>query len=64
MRVVAYVLIVLAAIVAGLALWLAVAVGREYGIDQFWGSLAFVGFAMVPLVPGILLFKRSKSPRL
>ena len=63
MRVVAVLLIVLAAVVAALALWLAVAFGREYGIEQFWGGLAWVGLALVPLVPGILLFKRSRKPR-
>jgi hypothetical protein len=62
MRVVAIVLFVAAAIVGALALSLAIALGREYGIDTFWLSLAWAGlFTLVPLVPGILLFRRSNK---
>lgn len=65
MRVVAIALFLIAAVVAALALWVAVAFGREYGFETFWGTVAWgVVFTLVPLVPGILLLKRSrrKSP--
>jgi hypothetical protein len=65
MRVVAIVLFLIAAVVAALALWVAVAFGREYGVGTFWLTIAWgVVFTLVPLVPGILLLKRSrrKSP--
>jgi hypothetical protein len=64
MRVVAVVLLVLAAVVAGLALWLAIATAREYGSQQFWAVLAWgIPLTLVPLVPGVLLLRRSRRRR-
>jgi hypothetical protein len=62
MRVVAIILLVIAALVGALALLASIAFGREYGIQTFWEALAWGGlFALVPLVPGILLLGRSKK---
>jgi hypothetical protein len=69
MRVVAIILLVAAAVVgtltlvvAALALWNAITYGREYTIDFFWILLAWGGlFTLVPLVPGILLLRRSRK---
>jgi hypothetical protein len=62
MRVVAIILFVTAAVVGALALWAAIAFGREYGIDTFWLALAWGGlFTLVPLMLGILLLRRSKN---
>jgi hypothetical protein len=62
MRVVAIILFVTAAVVGVLGLLIAIASGREYGIETFWLGLAWGGlFTLVPLVPGILLFRRSKK---
>ena len=64
MRVVAVALLVIAVIVAVLALWAAIAFGREYGIQTFWTALAWGALlALVPLVPGILFLKRSHGRR-
>jgi hypothetical protein len=61
MRSVAIALLVIAAMVAGLAIWAATAFGREYGIQSFWEALAWGAlFTLVPLVPGILLLRRSR----
>ena len=62
MRVVAIVLLVIAVVVAALAIWAASAFGREYGIDTFWQAIAWGAlFTLVPLVPGILLLRRSRK---
>jgi hypothetical protein len=52
-------LLVIAALTATMAFWAAIAFGREYGIESFWGTIAWgTLFALVPLVPGILLIRR------
>jgi hypothetical protein len=63
MRVVAVILLVLASGVIALAVWVAIAFGREYGFDiTFLGTIVWgVLFALMPLVPGILLLKRSRK---
>ncbi|MEA2509727.1 MAG: hypothetical protein QOG21_1809 [Actinomycetota bacterium] len=62
MRVGAIILFVTAAALGALALWAAIAFGREYGIESFWLTLAWGGlFTLVPLVPAILLLRRSKK---
>jgi hypothetical protein len=61
MRLVALVLFIAAAVIGVLGLSLAIAFGREYGIDTFWLALAWAGlFTLVPLVAGLLLLRRSK----
>ena len=65
MRVVAIVLLVIAAVVVALGLWVAIAFGREYGFDwSFLGTIAWgVLFALVPAVPGVLLLRRTRRRR-
>jgi uncharacterized membrane protein len=63
MRVVAIVVLVIAAAVAALTILAAIAFGREYGVDSFWLTLAWGGLVtLVPLALGILLLRRSKKP--
>jgi membrane protein implicated in regulation of membrane protease activity len=64
MRVVAIVLLAIAGVVAVIALWAAIAFGREYGIDTFWLTLGWgLAFTLVIFVPGILLLRRSSEKR-
>lgn len=61
MRVVAIILLVIAAGVAVLAVWAAIEFGREYGTDTFWEAIVWGAlFTLVPLVPGISLLKRTR----
>ena len=56
MRILAIVLLTIAALVAGLAVWTALAFGREYGADTFWLTLGWgFAFALVAAVSGIFL---------
>jgi hypothetical protein len=61
-RVLAIVLLVIAAGVVALAIWAAIAFGREYGFN--WGSLGTIALgvliALVPAVPGVVLLRRSR----
>ncbi len=52
----------IAAVVAVLAVWGAIAFRREYDVETFWTSIAWgVLFILVPLVPGIWLLRRSRK---
>lgn len=63
MRIVAIVLLVIATALAVFGLWAAVEFGREYGIEAFWEVVGwFTLFTLVPLVLGMRLLRRSRSP--
>jgi Kef-type K+ transport system membrane component KefB len=62
MRVVGVIFLVAAVVVGALALSIAIATGREYGIQDFWLALAWGGlFTLVLFVPGVLLLRPSKK---
>jgi tellurite resistance protein TehA-like permease len=64
MRVVAIVLLMVAAVMAALAVWAAIAVGREYGFQRSWELLPWgVVFPLAPAVPGVLLLRRWRKER-